>query len=111
MDQFFQDMTALFDRPDVSVSHQWQEGDVIVIDNLAVAHKAAPGAHTASSGLRILHRTTVQGAGPLDADPALEFPLSLDTKRPCPFAEKGAVWIEGYVGFRWGDWRSRSTPH
>ena len=46
MDRFFSAWSAHLDRPDVSYSHKWQQGDVIIIDNLAVAHKAAPGAHT-----------------------------------------------------------------
>lgn len=114
MDRLFQQFTALLDRADVSYSHQWQEGDVIIIDNLAVAHKAAPGAHLASSGLRILHRTTAKGSRPLDPDPALGLPLELDTSAPCPAALWGRrhpVWVEGYVGFRWGDHQSRTVPH
>lgn len=111
MDKFFREFTELLDRPDISYSHNWQEGDVIVIDNLAVAHKAMPGAHKASSGLRILHRTTCAGLEPLDPAPELNFPLKLDTGGPCPFQDPGAVWVEGYVGFRWGDHENRSIPH
>jgi taurine dioxygenase len=111
MDELFSDFSRLLDREDISYSHKWQEGDVIVIDNLAVAHKAMPGAHQASSGLRILHRTTCKGMFPFDPCPTLNLPIHLDTSRPCPFADPGAVWTEGYVGFRWGDWKSRSRPH
>jgi alpha-ketoglutarate-dependent taurine dioxygenase len=46
----------------VRYSHKWREGDVVIVDNLAVAHRAAPGAHTLDAGLRILHRTTVQSS-------------------------------------------------
>lgn len=111
MNQLFLELTDLLDRPDISYAHDWQEGDVIIIDNLAVAHKAMPGAHRVSSGLRILHRTTCVGMGPLDPAPELNFPIHLATTRPCPFDDPGAVWIEGYVGFRWGDYKSRSVPH
>lgn len=111
MDKFFGEFTELLDRPDISYSHNWQEGDVVVIDNLAVAHKAMPGAHKSSSGLRILHRTTCSGVEPLDPAPELKFPLTLDTEGPCPFTDPGAVWVEGYVGFRWGDHSKRSVPH
>jgi taurine dioxygenase len=111
MNRLFVDITALPDRDDISYSHHWEEGDVIIIDNLAVAHKAMPGAHKASSGLRILHRTTCAGLGPLDPSPELKFPILLDTTRPCPFKDPNAVWIEGYVGFRWGDFRDRTVPH
>jgi len=111
MDEFFMDFTELLDRPDISYAHNWEEGDVVVIDNLAVAHKAMPGAHKASSGLRILHRTTCAGLGPFDPAPELKFPIRFDTDGPCPFKDPGAVWVEGYVGFRWGDYKKRSVPH
>jgi len=110
MDAFFTALSEHLDRPDVSYSHKWQEGDVIIIDNLAVAHKAAPGAHTLSSGLRILHRTTILSARPHDPPEKLNLPHTLPTNGPCPF-EKGATWCEGYVGFRWGSWEERATPH
>lgn len=97
MDSFFTALSDHLDRPDVSYSHKWQQGDVVVIDNLAVAHKAAPGAHTLASGLRILHRTTVLSARPHDPPPELKLPHTLPTDGPCPF-EKGATWAEGYVG-------------
>uniref|UniRef100_A0A7S0FIK1 TauD/TfdA-like domain-containing protein n=1 Tax=Pyrodinium bahamense TaxID=73915 RepID=A0A7S0FIK1_9DINO len=51
MNTFFTALSEHVDRADVSYSHKWQQGDVIVIDNLAVAHKASPGAHTLKSGL------------------------------------------------------------
>lgn len=111
MDKLFQDFTALLDRPDISFAHSWEEGDVIVIDNLAVAHKAMPGAHQTSSGLRILHRTTCAGLGPLDPAAHLGFPMRLGTSKPCPFKDHGAIWVNGYVGFRWGDYKTRSVPH
>jgi hypothetical protein len=115
MDRFFAAFSAHLDRPDISYSHKWNEGDVIVIDNLAVAHKASPGAHTLSSGLRILHRTTVLSARALDPPPELKLPHTLPTDAPCPFERTGVgrepTWVEGYVGFRWGNWGSRTVPH
>eukprot|EP01094_Clydonella_sp_ATCC50884_P004194 TRINITY_DN13270_c0_g1_i1.p1 TRINITY_DN13270_c0_g1~~TRINITY_DN13270_c0_g1_i1.p1 ORF type:complete len:186 (-),score=28.18 TRINITY_DN13270_c0_g1_i1:204-695(-) len=44
-------------------SHQWEEGDFIISDNLAVTHIAAPESQLPRSqvGLRVLHRTTVDG--------------------------------------------------
>jgi len=111
MNELFTDFTDFLDRGDISRTHDWREGDLIVIDNLAVAHKATPGAHKASSGLRILHRTTCKAVGPLLPDPALQLPARLDPSAPCPFRDPGAVWVEGYVGFRWGDWQHRSIPH
>ena len=46
-----------------SYAHNWQLGDFAIIDNLAVGHYAHPDtqATPSSSGLRILHRTTVAG--------------------------------------------------
>lgn len=59
MDPFFGAFSDLLDAPEVCYSHRWEEGDVVIIDNIAVAHRAAPGAHVKDSGLRILHRTTI----------------------------------------------------
>merc|ERR1712137_295199 len=81
------------------------------MDKFAVSHKASSGAFQAINGLRILHRTTCAGMGPLDPSPELQFPISLNTERPCPFTDRGAVWVNGYVGFRWGTWRARTRPH
>jgi taurine dioxygenase len=110
MNEMFCALTELLDRKDISYSHKWEEGDVIIIDNQAIAHKAMPGAHVASSGLRILHRTTIEALEPLDPAPSSAFPLQLEMTGRCPFNEPDAVWIQGYVGFRWGDWKSRSRP-
>lgn len=45
-------------------------GDLILVDNLAAAHRATPEAHERTGELRILHRTTVQSSWA--ADPPLE---------------------------------------
>ena len=61
----------------------------------------------------MLHRTTVESGRPHDPLPELEMDEmvdKMDTSGPCPF-EEGAAWCEGYVGFRWGDWKKRATPH
>lgn len=44
-------------------SHKWEEGDLLITDNLALVHRAAPETLQPPSeiGLRILHRTTVEG--------------------------------------------------
>lgn len=57
-----QRLQELLSRQDLHYTHQWQAGDVIVTDNLAVAHKAAKDAGDLSCGLRVLHRVTVAGA-------------------------------------------------
>ena len=51
-----------------------EAGDVLLIDNLAVAHRAEPSAHDPSADLRILHRTTVAGRAPLDPPPSAGLP-------------------------------------
>ena len=42
---------------------QWRPGDFIISDNLALAHEASPETQLPSEvvGLRVMHRTTVQG--------------------------------------------------
>lgn len=112
MNALLESITELFDRPDVSISHEWREGDIILCDNLAVAvaHQFPDGAHHASSGLHILHRTTCKGMSPLDPDPELQFPTTINTARPCPFGDPDAVWAEGYFTFRWGDWQAHIAP-
>lgn len=84
-------------RISLSLSPAQEEGDVVIIDNLAVAHKAAPGAHTLDSGLRILHRTTILSARPHDPPAHLGLPNELPTTRACPFEGGAATWKEGYV--------------
>lgn len=43
--------------------HKWVEGDFLIADNLALGHEASPEtqAPLEDVGLRIMHRTTVQG--------------------------------------------------
>ena len=94
----------------LAYSHKWAEGDVIIVDNLAVTHKAAPGAHAPTSGLRILHRTTVLSERNHDPPPGLKLPHTLETGADCPFGPR-AAWREGYVGYRWGNYRDRAVPH
>lgn len=57
-------------------SHQWQqEGDFIISDNLAVGHMAGPiSKNIQESGLRILHRVTVQGTTPPSKCYDFDFP-------------------------------------
>jgi len=46
-----------FSRPGATYAHVWQSGDVVVADNLRVAHKATP---IAPRERRILNRTTIR---------------------------------------------------
>jgi hypothetical protein len=53
----------LFERENVL---QWEEGDFIISDNLAVGHEATPETQLPRDvvGLRVLHRTTIKGTVP-----------------------------------------------
>ncbi|HEX7969721.1 MAG TPA: TauD/TfdA family dioxygenase [Stellaceae bacterium] len=46
------------DREGTCYRHQWRSGDMIVVDNFAVAHHATPADPRA---LRVLHRTAIHG--------------------------------------------------
>ncbi|MCW4152780.1 TauD/TfdA family dioxygenase [Halomonas sp. 18H] len=80
---------------------EYQENDCVFIDNLAVAHRAAPGAHLPAEeqGLRIMHRSTVRGTQ--DLAPGFGLPQHVDIHGPRPQAE--GVWQGGGTGFRWED--------
>jgi len=84
-----------------AVAYEYEENDCVFIDNLAVAHRAAPEAHmpAAQQGLRIMHRSTVRGVK--DLAPGFELPLYLDIGAASPFGE--GVWQGGGLGFRWDD--------
>lgn len=53
----------LADNSDLVYRHEWEDGDFLITDNLALAHEATPETQLPVSevGLRILHRTTVAG--------------------------------------------------
>mmetsp|Transcript_31371 Transcript_31371/g.79942 ORF Transcript_31371/g.79942 Transcript_31371/m.79942 type:complete len:193 (-) Transcript_31371:103-681(-) len=80
--------------------HRWRDGDVIVLDNLACAHKAVGSACELQNGLRILHRTTIAGDWPLVPPPQLRLPPLLDTAGPSPFGSRKHVWQSGHHGLR-----------
>ncbi|MCF7997359.1 MAG: TauD/TfdA family dioxygenase [Chromatiaceae bacterium] len=82
-----------------AVTYEYSEGDCVFIDNLAVAHRAAPEAHrpVEEQGLRIMHRSTVRGVDLLRPRDGL--PVHVDIHGPNPAGE--GVWQGGGVGFRW----------
>lgn len=84
-----------------TINYEYEPGDFVVIDNLAVGHKAAPEAHRSykDQGLRILHRTTVKATQPFE--PGFGLPQATDIYGPNPFGE--GVWIGGGIGFRWAE--------
>jgi taurine dioxygenase len=105
MKKLFNDYNDLLNKGEengYTVNYQYQEGDFIVIDNLAVGHKASPEAHksAAEQGLRIMHRTTVQATQPFE--PGFRLPQVTDIYGPKPFEGDG-IWIGDNIGFRWDD--------
>lgn len=88
-------------RDGYATLHEYRENDCVFVDNLAVAHRAAPEAHrpAAEQGLRIMHRSTVKGRAPLA--PRGGLPLVVDIHGPNPAG--AGVWQGGGVGFRWED--------
>jgi taurine dioxygenase len=84
-----------------AIAYEYRENDCVFIDNLAVAHRAAPEAHmpVEKQGLRIMHRSTVRGVK--DLAPGFGLPLWANINSPNPF-EQG-VWQGGGLGFRWDE--------
>ena len=48
---------------DLQYKHEWQPGDFIISDNLALGHEASPETQLSKSevGLRVMHRVTIAG--------------------------------------------------
>lgn len=82
-----------------AINFEYQQNDCVFIDNLAVAHRAAPEAHLPAEqqGLRIMHRSTVRGMQ--DLAPGFGLPLQLDIYGRSPLGD--GVWHAGGLGFRW----------
>ena len=92
--------------------YEYEAGDCIFIDNLAVAHRATLEAHQPASevGLRILHRTTIRAEYAFDPDPTFGLPPRLNVadartpKRVLGIDDGGeGVWGGGGLGFRWDE--------
>mmetsp|Transcript_16693 Transcript_16693/g.46230 ORF Transcript_16693/g.46230 Transcript_16693/m.46230 type:complete len:355 (-) Transcript_16693:177-1241(-) len=87
-----------------AISYQYQEGDCIFIDNLALAHKASPQAHfdAKEQGLRILHRTTVKAMKPFLPGFNLPSTATQELLMDAQETSKGkGVFVAGGLGFRW----------
>jgi len=87
-----------------SLSYQYQEGDCIFIDNLAIAHRAAPEAHqnATKQGLRILHRTTIKAMK--DFLPGFGLPATATRDllvKANEASQDEGVFVAGGLGFRW----------
>lgn len=50
-------------RPQFTYRHTWQDGDMVMFDNICVMHQAMP--YDIAGSRRLLHRTTVAGDAPL----------------------------------------------
>jgi len=66
----YEDARALIDeleeicvRPKYTYRHQWQDGDVVMFDNICMMHQAMH--YDLENSRRLLHRTTVAGDAPL----------------------------------------------
>jgi alpha-ketoglutarate-dependent taurine dioxygenase len=102
---------AALDSPECEYPHQWEEGDLILANNLTVAHRTGPGAHASAEevGLRVMHRVTVMGNIDLTPSPFRPYASWLDEEPedeeggrrdiPNPFG-KGA-WDASYSGIHW----------
>jgi taurine dioxygenase len=104
MKQLFRDYNDILNaglEDGYAIGFEYQENDCVFIDNLAVAHRAAPQAHLPADeqGLRIMHRSTVRGVQ--DLAPGFGLPQHLNIVAPSPFGD--GVWQAGGVGFRWDD--------
>ena len=84
-----------------ALAYEYEDNDCIFIDNLAVAHRAAPEAHLSAreQGLRIMHRSTVRGVQNLI--PNFGLPIRLNIFGPSPLGD--GIWQGGGLGFRWDD--------
>ncbi|CAK0835099.1 unnamed protein product, partial [Prorocentrum cordatum] len=87
----------------VVFSSRYRPGDLLILDNLAVAHRASQSAHSTAGGTRILHRTTVAGVRPVDAGPSSGLPPFLHIFGATPFQDGGVWQSSDYygAGFKW----------
>jgi len=84
-----------------ATAFEYEKNDCVFIDNLAIAHRAAPEAHmpVEKQGLRIMHRSTVRGTHALA--PGFGLPQHVRIDADNPFGQ--GVWQGGGIGFRWDD--------
>jgi alpha-ketoglutarate-dependent 2,4-dichlorophenoxyacetate dioxygenase len=68
------ELTELATRPDSVYRHRWMAGDLVMWDNRCMLHRGRPWDGTRYR--RVMHRTTVAGAGPTVPD---ELPAAIET--------------------------------
>lgn len=105
MKQIFNDYNDLLNasfKKEYGIRYQYDDGDLLYIDNWALAHRAAPEAHMSAKeqGLRIMDRVTIKSRQNLA--PHFGLPQYINLSGPHPFNSDG-VWKAGSVGFRWKD--------
>ncbi|CAJ1360338.1 unnamed protein product [Effrenium voratum] len=98
----FAQLHALLSRPELHLSYTYEAGDLVLVDNLAVLHRASEAAFEASAWapLRVLHRATVRGNKNLGVE---GLPPYLYIFGENPFDPSGLWQSSDYygVGFRW----------
>lgn len=84
------------------IQYAYDTGDLLYIDNWAVAHRASPEAHRPADqqGLRIMDRVTVKSDRNLAPHFGLPQYINLMGEHPL---NRDGVWLAGGVGFRWKD--------
>ncbi|MDI9244260.1 TauD/TfdA family dioxygenase [Marinobacter sp. CHS3-4] len=82
------------------IRYEYNTGDLLFIDNWALAHRASPEAHKPPhlQGLRIMDRVTIKS--PRNLAPHFGIPQHMQIYSPNPFNQDG-VWQFGGIGFRW----------
>jgi len=80
--------------------HEWAEGDMLILDNLAMAHYASPGTQDTSHGLRIMRRITLAGTNRPSQRISLASPSSPFPDRRCDRASGSClVSLKDYVNY------------
>lgn len=94
-------LNASFDKG-YGIRYHYDTGDLLYVDNWALAHRAAPEAHMSAEqqGLRIMDRVTVKAKQNLA--PHFGLPQHINLAGPHPFNHDG-IWQAGGIGFRWKD--------
>lgn len=94
-------LNASFDKG-YGIRYHYETGDLLYVDNWAMAHRAAPEAHMSAEqqGLRIMDRVTVKAKQNLA--PHFGLPQHINLAGGHPFNPDG-IWQAGGIGFRWKD--------
>jgi taurine dioxygenase len=105
MKTLFNDYNDLLDgsfEGGYGIRYEYETGDLVMVDNWAVAHRAAPEAHMPAEqqGLRIMDRVTVMARQNLA--PHFGLPQYLNIAGP-NLLNRDGIWLAGGVGFRWKD--------